>query len=228
MSRETPTKTQAETTLQRVRDRLTARFGQPAPWTPSVDAVGTLIATILSQNTSKANSTAGFGQLTRRFGRQWDRIARARVATIERCIRVAGLSNVKAPRIRAILREIRHRHGSIDLEFLGQLPPDEAYDYLVGFDGVGPKTALCVLLFHFAMPVFPVDTHILRIAKRLGVLDGRVDLARAHEHLTELIPPDRRGEMHLLLIRLGRELCKARNPICEDCPLTDLCPSTGG
>ncbi len=216
---------QAKTTLRGVLDRLLGRFGRPAPWTPSPDAVGTLIATILSQNTSKANSTAGFRQLTRRFGRQWDRLARARIPTIERCIRVSDLSNVKAQRIRQILRQIRGQHGTIDLEFLREMTPEEAYDYLTAFDGVGPKTALCVLGFHFEMPVFPVDTHILRIAKRLGVLDDRVGLAKAHEHLTGLIAPPRRRDMHLLLIRHGREICKARNPLCEDCPLNDLCPS---
>ena len=181
-----------------------------------------LIGTILSQNTSGANSSAGFQKLKDRFG-TWEAAADARAGAIERCIRVSGLSRIKAPRIRKILRQIRSDRGRIDLDFLARTDAREAYEYLIGFDGVGPKTALCVLMFSFGMPVFPVDTHIFRIAGRLGLLPDGTPAQRAHEVLTSVIAPADRYEMHLLLIAHGRTTCRARSPACRRCALLGLC-----
>jgi len=149
--------------------------------------VAVLVATILSQNTSAANSSAGFRRLRERFA-TWDDLADARVRAIERCIRV-----------------------SVVLPDWGR------------FDGVGPKTALCVLMFALGMPVFPVDTHIFRITRRLGLLPDGISPQRAHEILTPLIAPGDRYEMHLLLIAHGRRICLARDPKCSRCPLLSLC-----
>ena len=210
--------------LRRVLRRLERHFG-PRAWKPAGPAVGELIGTILSQNTTGANAAAGLRRLWRRF-RSFSAMADAPESEIEKCIRVCGLSRIKAPRIRRILRRIRDDrpgHG-VSLEFLKTWPTEKAYRYLLGFDGVGPKTAACVLLFAFGREVFPVDTHVHRIATRLGVLDRRASPEEAQEILTPLIAPKDRYAMHVLLVAHGRAICKARNPACGRCPLLRLCP----
>jgi endonuclease-3 len=191
---------------------------------PRGSAVDVLVGTILSQNTSGANSSAGFRRLKQRFA-SWSDAADARTREIEACIRVSGLGRTKAPRIRRILRRIRADRGRISLAHVRKMNPDRAYEYLLAFDGVGPKTALCTLLFGFGMPVFPVDTHIFRIARRLGVMAESVPFARAHQALGPLIAPADRYAMHVLLIAHGRATCKAQRPRCEDCRLLNLCPT---
>jgi endonuclease-3 len=208
--------------LRGVLETLRRAHGRRS-WSRSGSGVTELVATILSQNTSSVNSSSAYRQLRRRF-RTWDRVARADVAEIERHIRTAGLSRVKAPRIRAILRQIRAETGRIDLEFLRDWPAENACEYLLRFKGVGPKTALCTLLFAFGLPVFPVDTHICRIARRLGVLAPGVPFDRAHEALAPLIAPADRYEMHVLLIAHGRTTCRAQHPRCDDCAVRPLCP----
>lgn len=210
-----------ERVLRRVLEVLRRVHGRRR-WSRIGSGVTELVATILSQNTTAANSTSAYRQLRRRFG-TWDRVARAEVSEIERHIRTAGLSRVKAPRIKAILQQVIADHGRADLEFLGGWPAEKAYEYLAGFTGVGPKTALCTLLFAFGLEVFPVDTHIYRIAQRLGVMEELVPFARAHEALTPLIAPADRYEMHVLLIAHGRSTCKAQNPRCGECGLRRCC-----
>jgi endonuclease-3 len=187
------------------------------------NGVEVLVETILSQNTSNKNSEAGYRQLRRRFP-TWDQVADAPVEEVERWIRVSGLSRIKAPRIQAILRQVRAERGRISLEFLKKGTVEEAIDYLRHFKGVGPKTIDCLLLFAFGMPVFPVDTHIHRIARRLGWIGPKVSAEKAHEILEPAIPAEDRYEMHVLLIEHGRKTCKAVNPRCEKCVLLDVCP----
>jgi endonuclease-3 len=182
-----------------------------------------LVDTILSQNTSAANSDAGFRQLRRRF-RSWNRVADAPVEEVERHIRVSGLSNQKAPRIQSILRTIRDQRGTIDLQFLKEMPDEEAYAYLRSFPGVGPKTAACTLLFAFNKALFPVDTHIHRIARRLGLVGPKATAEQTHDLLTPRIEPKDRYELHVLLIEHGRKTCKAINPRCDACVLLKTCP----
>jgi endonuclease-3 len=185
--------------------------------------VGVLVDTILSQNTSAANSDAGYRQLRRRF-RSWNQVAQAPVDEVERCIRVSGLSNLKAPRIQSILRRIRSERGRIDLQFLQQLDDESAYNYLRAFPGVGPKTACCTLLFAFGKALFPVDTHIHRIARRLGLVQPKATAEQTRELLTPRIDPKDRYETHVLLIEHGRKTCRAINPRCDDCVLLKICP----
>lgn len=194
------------------------------PWQCWGRGVPVLVETILSQNTSAANSTAGYRQLWRAF-RSWKKVADAPVEQVERAIRVSGLSRIKAPRIQSILRQLREAHGRIDLEFLKDREPQEAYAYLTQFTGVGPKTANCVLLFSFNMPVFPVDTHIHRIAIRLGVIPADSSADDAHRLLLPMIPPEDRYAMHVLLIEHGRRTCRAQNPRCGECCLRGSCPA---
>jgi endonuclease-3 len=204
--------------LRRLRGAYGAR-----PWKCWGKGVDVLVDTILSQNTSNKNSDAGYRQLRRRF-RTWNQVADAPVAEVERHIRVAGLSNQKAPRIQAILRQIKADRGKIDLQHLAEMDEQLAYAYLTGFHGVGPKTANCVLLFAFKHAVFPVDTHIHRIARRLKLIGPKTTAEQAHDVLKPMIPAGDRYEMHVLLIEHGRQTCRAINPRCRACALLDLCP----
>ena len=187
------------------------------------DGVSVLVDTILSQNTNAANSDAGFRQLRRRF-RSWNQVADAPVEEVEVHIRVSGLSNQKAPRIQSILRTIRDQRGRINLQFLHEMPDEDAYAYLRSFPGVGPKTAACTLLFAFNKALFPVDTHIHRIARRLGLVGPKATAEQTHDLLTPRIEPKDRYEMHVLLIEHGRKTCKAINPRCGECVLLKMCP----
>ena len=209
--------------IGRIIDLLERHHGR-REWRSRGPAVDVLVATILSQNTSGANSSAGYKRLRERFG-DWDSVADAPTRSIERCIRVSGLSRIKAPRIRRILRAIRLERGRIDLQFLRRLGADKAGRHLTRFNGVGPKTAGCVLLFAFGMKVLPVDTHVRRLAERLGLAPAGASPEQTEEILTSLVAPNRRYALHVLLIAHGRSVCRARNPLCASCPLACLCPT---
>ena len=167
----------ARTRVAKICRRLRKAYGRvepPEQW-PVLDE---LIATVLSQNTSDANSGPAYDELRRGF-RDWDAVRRAPPAQIAKVIRRAGLANQKAPRIKAILQRIYEERGELSLEFLHDLPATDAEVYLVSFPGVGPKTAACVLLFACRKPVLPVDTHVHRLAQRIGLIGARTDAARA-------------------------------------------------
>ena len=193
-------------------------------WQPDQDPVSTLVATVLSQNTSDANSKRAFRSLMAAFG-DWESVAAASAGEIAQSIRLGGLAEVKAKRIKLILEKIREGRGSLDLSFLEGLPLSEAKSWLRQLPGVGPKTAGCVLLFSLGRPALPVDTHVFRVAKRLGLIDSRVSAERAHELLEELVPPQDIYSFHLYLIEHGRRICKAQRPRCHLCVLHGLCPS---
>jgi len=208
--------------MKRVVAHLVRAYG-PRPWKCWGKGVSVLVETILSQNTSNANSQAGYRQLRRRF-KTWNQVAGAAVEEVERHIRVSGLSRIKAPRIQTILRQIKSERGTIDLQFLNDLDEQPAYEYLMNFSGIGPKTANCVLIFAFGKPVFPVDTHIHRIAKRLALIPQNASAEKAHELLKPMIAPIDRYATHILLIEHGRKVCKAINPRCGECVLLAMCP----
>ncbi|OPZ84969.1 MAG: Ultraviolet N-glycosylase/AP lyase [bacterium ADurb.Bin429] len=136
----------------------------------SVPPTDELVLTVLSQSTTDVNSWRGYQALRERYGGDWEKVADAPVAEIEEAIRPCGLSRQKAPRIKAILRRLREERGSVSLDFLAVMPPDEALEYLMSFHGVGRKTASCVLLFSLGMPAMPVDTHVHRVARRLALI----------------------------------------------------------
>jgi endonuclease-3 len=152
-------------------------------------------------------------------------VADARVGPIAAAIRPAGLHRQKARSIRAALRAIRQDRGRLSLDFLRRRPTDWARRYLLALPGVGPKTAACVLCFSLRRPVLPVDTHVHRTSRRLGLLHGRTSAEKAHEVLGALVPPDLTYTFHVLLIEHGRRTCRARRPDCPACPLRDVCPS---
>jgi endonuclease-3 len=203
--------------------KLARRLGPLDP-PPKRDPVEELVLTVLSQNTSDVNRDRAFAAMRRRYP-TWDALAAARVQDLAEAIKPGGLSQIKAPRILAILGEIRDRDGSLGLTWMRAASDDEVAAYLVSLPGVGPKTAACVLAFSLERPVIPVDTHVHRVAGRLGWLPPGADANRAHEILAEVVPPRLRVSMHVGLIRLGREICKPARPRCEDCPLNGLCPT---
>lgn len=202
---------------------LVATYGIP-PWEPDGDALGGLIATVLSQHTSDVNSGRAYDELVRRFP-TWEAVRDAPVEQVADAIRMGGLAQVKAPRIQAILRELTERlaGGPLTLDLLATLPLEEAQRYLQSFPGVGPKTAACVLLFSLGQPAFPVDTHVWRVSRRLGLIGATVSAEAAHDALARGIPPEWRHTMHVDLIRHGRQICHARAPACERCPLRSEC-----
>lgn len=211
--------------VARVCERLVAAYGIPE-WTPDGDALGGLVATVLSQHTSDVNSERAYHRLRERFP-AWKAVRDAPPAEVEDAIRPGGLAAVKAARIQEILRVLSARVGDgspeVALADLGALPLEKALARLRELPGVGPKTAACVLLFSLGKPAFPVDTHVWRVARRLGLIGKRTTAEAAHDELTALIPPEWRHTLHVDLIRHGRQMCYARTPACERCPLRAEC-----
>ncbi len=191
---------------------------------PHHDPVSELVLTILSQNTSDSNSRPAFQALRKAFP-GYERILEADPEEIEKEIKGGGLARIKAGRIQAALLEIKRQKGSLDLGFLKQMPLSEAKEWLVHLPGVGYKTACCVLLFSFGRPALPVDTHIFRVSRRLGLIREAASLQEAHKELAALVPPADVYEFHVLMIEHGRSTCLARSPHCPGCILKDLCRS---
>ena len=219
----------AETRAVRQVDRALATLYGEARFDEATDLVGGLVNTILSQNTSAANQKAAYDNLRRSFP-DWDAVADAEPGRIADAIRQGGLADMKAVRIRDILREIRRERGSIDLGFLADLSPEQATAYLTSFKGVGPKTAACVLMFELGRPAFPVDTHVLRICKRLGWVPADCSAERAHEIMDERVPHAVRYQLHVNMVTHGRRVCRPTRPRCGECPIRRLCgyPDTSG
>jgi endonuclease-3 len=202
---------------------LSREYGE-LPWRPHGDPMTELVLTILSQNTSDANSGRAFARLRLRFP-IWEALLGADPREIEEAIQVGGLARVKAPRIKAILEEVWRRLGSFDLSFLKEMPLAEAKAWLRSLPGVGPKTAACVLMFALGMPALPVDTHVYRVARRLGLVPRQVSAEKAHELLEGMLAPEQVYTFHMSLIRHGRRTCRAQRPLCPICPLAPRCPS---
>lgn len=204
-----------------VRQRLLEEYGEPV-WRNRLPPLDELISTILSQNTNDDNRDLAFGRLRAAFP-SWEAVRDAEPEAVIEAIRPAGLANQKGPRIQAALAQITQERGELDLSFLRDLPPEEARAWLTQFKGVGPKTAAIVMLFSLDLPAFPVDTHIHRVAGRIGLRPDSANAEKSHDILAELFPQDAYYDVHLNLIRHGREVCKARQPQCWECALTDLC-----
>jgi endonuclease III len=203
--------------------RLRPLYGEPQ-WRPHGDATAELVLTLLSQNTSDANSGRAFSRLLQRFP-DWQSVLDAPLAEVEDAIRPGGLAPTKAPRLHAMLAEIRSRTGGFDLTFLQDMPDDEARNWLRSLPAVGPKTAACVLLFGLGKPGLPVDTHVFRVAVRLGLVPQKLNPEKAQTLLEDLVPAKQHFGFHILLIRHGRHTCTARSPACERCPLLPNCPA---
>lgn len=196
-------------------------YGIPQ-WRKPLPPLDELVSTILSQNTNDVNRDRAFNSLRERFP-TWEAVRDADREEIIDAIRTAGLANQKGPRIQSILRSITEERGTLTLEFLRPLPPEEVRRWLMGFKGVGPKTAAIVMQFSLGMPAFPVDTHIFRLSGRLALRDEKTNAEAAHKVLADLFHPDMYDAAHLNLIRHGRQVCHSRQPECERCVLQDLC-----
>jgi endonuclease-3 len=204
-----------------VVQQLIEYYGNPS-WRTPLSPVDELVSTILSQNTNDTNRDRAFKALKQRFP-TWEAVCEAAENEVIEAIRPAGLANQKGPRIQNILREISRIRGDLNLDFLATLPQSEARDWLMQFKGVGPKTAAIVLQFSLGVPAFPVDTHIYRVTGRLGLRPQKMSVEQAHHHLAGLFSPELYVPLHLNMIRLGREICKARKPDCPECPLNCVC-----
>jgi endonuclease-3 len=204
-----------------VHCRLLNHYGEPT-WRPHMDPVSELVSTILSQNTNDVNRDVAYDRLQERLP-TWELVRDANVEEVIEAIRPAGLANQKGPRIQESLRIITQERGELSLDFLTDWPVEEAKSWLTDIKGVGPKTAAIVLLFSLGRPAFPVDTHVHRVTKRLGLIGPRVSREKAHVELERLVPPEAYYAFHLNLIRHGRQVCTSRKPRCQDCPLRDLC-----
>jgi endonuclease-3 len=209
--------------IERIIELLAEEYGA-IRWSRHHDPLSELVMTVLSQNTSDANSRRAFDRLLARFG-DWESVAAADIKDIAEAIRLGGLAQVKAPRIKGILERVLAERGELDLSFLEEMPLEEAKSWLRNLPGVGPKTAACVLLFGLGKPVFPVDTHIHRVSKRLGLIGAGVSAESAHEALGEMVPAEDVYQFHIHLIEHGRRVCKAQNPRCRGCVLLQVCPS---
>jgi endonuclease-3 len=205
-----------------INERLTVFYGEPEP-RPDQDPLSELIQTVLSQNTADVNSDRAYASLMERFGSDWEAVRTAPTSEIADAIRIGGLAEIKAARIKAILEEIESRLGELDLTFLRSIPLDEGRAFLRSLGGVGPKTAACVLLFSCGKPALPVDTHVHRVSQRLGLVSPKATAEQAHALLEAMIPPEEVYRFHMNLIRHGRQICKAQRPRCYECPVADLC-----
>ncbi len=212
-----------KTKIQRILDLLRKTYGA-RQFKPHHDPISELVLTILSQNTSDANSRPAFQALKSTFKR-WENILDASTEDIAEVIKGGGLGQIKAQRIKESLREIQNRRGELDLNFLEKLPVSESREWLKALPGVGNKTANCVLLFALGKPALPVDTHIFRVSKRLGLIREKADLDEAHLKLELMVSPDANYEFHVLMIEHGRKTCLSHRPRCLQCALKPVCPS---
>lgn len=220
---------QAETTDEHkafaleVHTRLVSEYGEPTWNTAGAkDPVGELVNTILSQNTNDHNRDIAYSRLKERFP-TWQEVRDAPTEALIEAVRPAGLAPTKAPRIQEALATISKSQGEISLAFLREMSLEKARQWLLDLNGVGPKTAAIVLLFSLGRPAFPVDTHVHRVTRRLGLIPKSTSREKAHELLEARLPEAFYYPFHLNLIQHGREVCSARSPQCAICVLQDLC-----
>ncbi|UCG74924.1 MAG: endonuclease III [Gemmatimonadota bacterium] len=208
---------------ERVESRLRSAYG--AATRSSLDPLDELVQTVLSQNTSDVNRDRAWANLRREYG-SWEDVLAGGRERLERTIRPAGLARQKSATILRVLETVRE-DGAAGLDHLQGMSDEIALDYLTEIRGVGKKTAACVLCFALHRPVMPVDTHVLRLTRRLGLVPAGATAGRAHDRLNAVVPPELRFSLHVQLIRHGRAICRARRPDCARCGLSDLCPRIG-
>ncbi len=202
--------------------RLTEHYGE-VPFS-SKDPMSMLVDIILSHRTRDEQTAAAYANLLKRFG-SWEAVRDAPTEEVQNTIANVNWPEVKAPRLQTIMRQITDECGNLDLNFLCELPIEEAAAWLNRFEGVGPKTTACVLLFSCELPLLPVDVHVGRVSQRLGLIGKRVTNDAAHNLLQALLPQDARSiyNFHKALLRHGQRICVYERPRCEKCMITDLC-----
>ena len=212
--------------VEALNRRLLDEYGQPEK--RQLDPLDELMVTILSQNTSDTNRDVAYERLRERFP-DWESVREADREAIEEAIKPAGLWKQKARTIQESLDAIHEQEGSLDLSILEDLEDEDVLEYLTSLRGVGVKTAACVLCFSLRRPYMPVDTHVHRLSRRLGLIPESASANDAHDLLNDdgAVPPELRFEFHINLIRHGRAICKAQRPKCDSCVLEHLCPKVG-
>jgi endonuclease-3 len=204
-----------------VHELLISEYGHH-PWRAHRDPLSELVRTILSQNTSDVNSSRAFSRLRDSFP-TWEGVLGADVEEIVEAIRPGGLGRIKAPRIKAALEAILEERGDLDLSFLQEMDVHEAKAWLKSLGGVGPKTAACVLLFSLGKPVLPVDTHVLRVSRRVGLIESGTSAEKAHEMLGGMVSDGAVYDFHVNMVAHGRRVCHAQRPACDVCVIARLC-----
>ena len=189
---------------------------------PHGDGISELILTILSQNTADRNSGQAFAKLMNHFG-NWENIRKAQLSEIKKQITIGGMSNIKSKNIKTVLNIVNQEVENYSLYFLTNLKRKEALNWLTALPGVGKKTASCVMLFAYGVPFIPVDTHVERIVKRIGFVKKKVNTIDVQEELEQIFEKEKYGIFHLSLIEHGRKICQAKNPLCNECIIQDLC-----
>jgi endonuclease-3 len=183
-----------------------------------------VIGVILSQNTTDRNSAAAFGNLKAAFP-VWELVRKAPVSAVEDAIRTGGLAATKARRIKKLIDQIYEEHGQISLEHLRSLSSAEITEVLSKYEGVGPKTISCVLLFTLGRQDFPVDTHVHRLCQRFGWTPAKASREDTYRYMNVRVPDDIKYELHVNMVRHGRTVCKSAVPLCKACPLAKRCPT---
>lgn len=200
---------------------LREHYGYPT-WRQHLAPLDELVNCILSQSTSDTNRDKGYDALLARYP-SWEAVRDAPPEEVIETIRPAGLANQKGPRIQDVLHTISEQRGELSIDFLSDLPLEDARNWLTSLNGVGPKTAAIVLCFAFDRPAFPVDTHVHRVSERIGFIPPRTSAEKAHPIMEAIVPPVDYYAFHLNVIAHGRTICRARQPGCEQCPLTAYC-----
>ena len=216
--------------VRALRDRLRELYGIPSA-APHHRPLDELVLTVLSQSTNDRNRDVAYLRLRDRFP-TWAAVRDAPLDEVEEAIRPGGISKVKSERIQQILRAITAASGPraedpLDVGWLGEVPVEEARDYLVALPGVGRKTAACVLCFAFGAHDIPVDTHVSRVGTRLGLFRPGAPFEELHDDMLAFTPDGEALELHVNLLRHGRRVCSARAPDCAGCGLRRMCPSAG-
>jgi endonuclease-3 len=207
--------------VKRITLLLEKRYGIPKK-ERRVDLLDTLIQTILSQNTNDRNRDTAYQRLKNRFP-DWEDVLSAKAREVISAIQPGGLAEQKARRIRELLHWIKRHEGNINLSFLRKMSSEEIKKTIGHLKGIGPKTINCLLLFGLGREAFPVDTHVLRVGKRLGFIPEEIDAEKAHGWMAPLVPKGKSMSLHLNLIHFGRSICKAKNPKCNICFLIEEC-----
>ena len=214
-------KIREEKPLKYIVQNLENTFGEPK-LPPKSDPLTMLIGIILSQATTDVNSRRTYQNLRKSF-KNWEIVLAAENGEVSEAIRPGGLANQKTKVIKDLLQKLKETRGTLSLRLIEKMSDEEARDFLQNFRGIGPKTVACTLLFACHKEVFPLDTHIFRVVKRMGILPERVTDTKAHRFLDELVPKGKFYSLHVNLIRLGRKICRPREPLCDECPLIEYC-----
>lgn len=209
--------------MSSIDQRLVDTYGTPDLGNKD-DPLDELIFIILSQMTTHQSFNRVYDRL-KACCESWEDVLTMPLRRLKATIKDAGLSNQKAPRIKAILKRIKADFGRLTLQVLFNLENEDAERYLTGLPGVGIKTAKCVLMYSLSRDVLPVDTHVWRVARRLGLVSEEVPYSKVHPTLEAVVPPERRYSFHVNAVLLGQQVCTAVDPNCPECPLQRMCPA---